>query len=119
MANITIGQISAFFVFLATLIGSVEYLYHRLKKLFKKALNSELEPIKEEIQKVKTENQNNELQMCMNYLVIAIEKAKKDKYMSDAEKQRFYELLDIYTNKFHKNSYIHNEVLDLEKENIL
>ncbi len=119
METITIGDISKIIAFLVAFIGGVEYLYHRIKMLLKKALNDEFEPIRNEIKEVREENQNNELQMCMNYLVIAIEKAKRDKYMSDAEKKRFYEVLDVYTNKFHKNSYIHNEVIDLEKSNIL
>lgn len=119
MGSITLDDISKAITFLVAFIGGVEYLYHRIKTTLKKALNDEFEPIEKEILEVKKENQNNELQMCMNYLVIAIEKAKKDKYMSDVEKQRFYEVLDVYTNKYHKNSYIHNEVLDLEKTNIL
>lgn len=119
METVTIGDISLIIGFLVALIGGVEYLYRRIKNLLKKALNDEFEPIRNEIKEVREENLNNELQMCMNYLVIAIEKAKKDKYMSDAERQRFYEVLDVYTNKFHKNSYIHNEVIDLEKENII
>lgn len=112
MENITIGQIGGLLAFIATLIGSVEFLYYRIRKWFKSALNEELEPIKNDIQ-------NNELQSCKNYLVVAIEKAKKEKYMSEAEKKRFYEVYDIYVNKYHKNSYIHNEVEDLKKENIL
>lgn len=119
METVTIGDISLIIGFLVALIGGVEYLYQRIKTLLKKALNDEFEPIRNEIKEVREENLNNELQMCMNYLVTAIEKAKKDKYMSDAERQRFYEVLDVYTNKFHKNSYIHNEVMDLEKENII
>lgn len=119
MQSITIDDISKLLGFIVAFIGGVEYLYHRIKMLLKKALNDEFEPIKKEIKEVREENQNNELQMCMNYLIIAIEKAKKDKHMSDAEKQRFYEVLDVYTNKYHKNSYIHNEVVDLEKSNIL
>lgn len=119
MENITLGDISQIIGFLVALIGGVEYLYHRIKKLLKKALSDELEPIKNEIKDVKKENQNNELQMCMNYLIVAIEKAKRDKQMSNTEKQRFYEVLDVYEKKYHKNSYIHSEVLDLEKANIL
>ena len=119
MESITIEDISKIIGLLVAFIGGVEYLYHRIKMLLKNALNNEFEPIKNEIKELKKENQNNELQMCMNYLVIAIEKAKKDNYMSDSEKQRFYEVLDIYTNKYHRNSYIHSEVVDLEKSNIL
>lgn len=119
MEALTIGDISKIIGFLVALIGGVEYLYRRIKNLLKKALNDQFEPIRNEIKEVREANENNELQMCMNYLVIAIEKAKRDKHMSDAEKKRFYEVLDVYTNKFHKNSYIHNEVIDLEKQNIL
>ena len=112
MENITIGQIGAFLTFVAALIGSVEFLYFRIKKWFKGALSAELEPIKQEVR-------SNELQGCKNYLVVAIEKAKKEKYMSEAERKRFCEVYDIYVNKYHMNSYIHNEVEDLKKENIL
>lgn len=108
MENITLGQISVFLAFIVGLISSLEFILARLKKWFKTAL----EPIKKEIN-------NTELNSCMNYLVIAIEKAKKDKFMSDAEKRRFYEVLDIYANKYHKNSYIHKEVEDLEHLGIL
>lgn len=112
MENITIGQIGGFLTFIVALIGSVEFLYYRIKKWFKTALNEELEPIKKNIQSA-------ELQSCKNYLVVAIEKAKKEKYMSDAEKKRFYEVYDTYVNKYHQNSYIHNEVEDLKKQDIL
>lgn len=112
MENITLGQIAIFLAFIVGLIGSLEFILARLKKWFKTALNSEIEPIKKEIN-------NTELNSCMNYLVIAIEKAKKDKFMSDAEKRRFYEVLDIYANKYHKNSYIHKEVEDLEHLGII
>ena len=112
MTNITIGQIVKFLGGLTALIASIEFILFRLKKLFKKALNNELEPIKKEIQ-------NNELQGCKNYLVVAIEKAKKEKYMSDAEKERFCEVYDIYVNKYKQNSYIHNEVENLKEKNIL
>ena len=112
MENITIGQIGGFLTFIVALIGSVEFLYYRIRKWFKMALNTELEPIKKDIQ-------NNELQSCKNYLVVAIEKAKKEKYMSEAEKTRFYEVYDIYVNKYKQNSYIHNEVEDLKKQDIL
>lgn len=112
MENITIGQIGGFLVFIVSLIGSVEFLYYRIKKWFTEALNTELEPIKDDIR-------STELQGCKNYLVVAIEKAKKEKYMSEAEKTRFYEVYDIYVNKYHQNSYIHNEVEDLKKQDIL
>lgn len=108
MENITLGQIGVFLAFIVGLISSLEFILARLKKWFRTAL----EPIKNEIN-------NTELNSCMNYLVIAIEKAKKDKFMSDAEKRRFYEVLDIYANKYHKNSYIHKEVEDLEHLGIL
>jgi len=108
MENITLGQIGVFLAFIVGLISSLEFILARLKKWFRTAL----EPIKQEIN-------NTELNSCMNYLVIAIEKAKKDKFMSDAEKRRFYEVLDIYANKYHKNSYIHKEVEDLEHLGIL
>lgn len=112
MENVTIGQISAFLAFIAALIGSLEFILIRLKRWFKKALSGEIEPIKKDIH-------NTELNSCMNYLVIAIEKAKNHGKMSDTEKKRFYEVLDIYVNKYHKNSYIHKEVEDLEKAGIL
>ena len=112
MENITIGQIAIFLAFIVGLIGSLEFILIRLKRWFKSALNVEMKPIKEEIA-------NTELNSCMNYLVFAIEKAKKDNCMSEAEKRRFYEVLDVYENKYHKNSYIHNEVENLIKSGII
>ena len=119
MESITIDDISKIIAFLVAFISGVEYLCHRIKSLLKRALNDEIKPIKNEIEELKKENENNELQICMNYLVIAIEKAKNHQHMSETEKQRFYEVLDTYTNRFHKNSYIHNEVVELEKAGIL
>lgn len=119
MENITIGQISVFLAFIVGLIGSLEFILTRLKKWFKGALNSELKSIKEQIADLKNENQGNELNNCINYLVIAIEKAKNHGKMSDTEKKRFYEVLDIYVNKYHKNSYIHSEVEELKKHGII
>jgi len=119
MENITLGQIGAFLAFIVGLIGSLEFILARFKKWFKGALNSELEPLKEQIDNLKKENQGNELNNCTNYLVIAIEKAKNHGTMSDTEKKRFYEVLDIYVNKYHKNSYIHSEVEELKAKSIL
>lgn len=119
MENITIGQIGAILTFIVAIIGSIEFILIRLKKWFKGALNSELEPIIEQLNNLKKENQGNELNNCTNYLVIAIEKAKNHGIMSDTEKKRFYEVLDIYVNKYHKNSYIHSEVEELKKQGII
>ena len=119
MENITLGEISVFLAFIVALIGSLEFILSRLKKWFKMALNKEIEPIKEQIDNLKKENQGNELNNCTNYLVIAIEKAKNHGIMSDTEKKRFYEVLDIYVNKYKKNSYIHSEVEELKKKGIL
>ena len=57
MENITIGQIGGFLAFIVALIGSVEFLYYRIRKWFKTALNEELGPIKKDIQ-------STELQSC-------------------------------------------------------
>ena len=119
MESITLGEISAFFGFLAGLIGTMEYLHLRLKKWLKQALNDEFKGIKKDLTELKEENQHNGLQGCMNYLVLIIEKAKKEGTLSDTEKKRLYEVLDLYTNKYHKNSYIHNEVKELEEKNII
>lgn len=75
--------------------------------------------LESEIEKVKKDTNNVELQNCMNFLVDTIATAKKDKYLDESVKRRFHENLDIYTNKYHKNSYIHEEVEKLMKEGIL
>lgn len=49
MENITLGNVSAILVFLATFIGSIEFLALRMRKYIKSTMQDEIEPLKKEL----------------------------------------------------------------------
>ena len=119
MENITIGEISAFLGFVASIIGSMEYLHLKTRKWLKQALHDEFEHVKKELKEVHAENQMLGLQGCTNFLVTTMAKAKENGALSSAEKKRLYTVYDVYKNKYHKNSYVHAEMEELKEQGII
>lgn len=97
MEQITLGDISSTILFIVALIGGIEFLVIRIKKI----MDKQLEPIKQQIQENAITSIKSDL---INYLSLA----EKD-LLVGKQKEMFYELYDIYTKKYKQNSYVHNE----------
>ena len=96
MENITIGQISAFLIFLVSIIGSIKY----LSKEVKNQIDKTLKPINESIKAL-------DVGECKNFLVRFLADVEQGQIIDEVEKQRAYEVYDHYTNDLKQNSYIH------------
>lgn len=96
MENITIGQISAFLIFLASIIGSIKYLSNEVKNQIDKTLK----PINDSIKEL-------DVGECKNFLVRFLADVEQKQIIDEVEKQRAYEVYDHYTNDLKQNSYIH------------
>ena len=96
MENITIGQISAFLIFLVSIIGSIKYLSNEVKNQIDKTLK----PINDSIKEL-------DVGECKNFLVRFLADVEQGQIIDEVEKQRAYEVYDHYTNDLKQNSYIH------------
>lgn len=114
MENITLGQIAKELAFAVALIGSVVYLKKGTIKGLSKVINSQLEPIKAEIKKLKEETSKNNLSSIKTDLINLMELADK-KTISTEQKIRTYELYDYYC-QHGGNSYVHDKWEKLQKE---
>lgn len=114
MENITLGQIAKELAFAVAFIGSVVYLKKGTIKGLSKVINSQLEPIKAEIKKLKEETSKNNLSSIKTDLINLMELADK-KTISTEQKIRIYELYDYYC-KHGGNSYVHDKWEKLKKE---
>ena len=96
MENITIGQISAFLIFLVSTIGSIKYLSNEVKN----QIDKRLKPINDSIKEL-------DVGECKNFLVRFLADVEQGQIIDEVEKQRAYEVYDHYTNDLKQNSYIH------------
>lgn len=104
MGTITISQIATALAFLVSLISSITYICHVLKK----QINKMFEPIREDIKEV-------DKSQCKNYLVRFLSDVETNKELSTIEKQRAYECFEKYTS-LGGNSYIHDWWYKIMKE---
>lgn len=104
MGNITISQIASWLTLIVGIIGSIEFLIIRLKKIFKNALK----PINNRLDEI-------ELSTAKNFLVRFLADVEQENPIDDVEKERFYETYQKYI-RLGGNSYISHKVEKLEKE---
>lgn len=127
MENITLGQVAGTVTFLGAFIGGVILLFNYVKKWLKLSLKDEFENMNSQITLLKTDinNQIKSLKAdlskeaianCKNFLVECQAKAESGLLIDEAEKERYYEEFDVYTNEYHQNSYIHAKHEKLKKE---
>jgi len=139
MGQITLGQIAIALAAIAGVIGSItviaKFIIYFINLIKKNRTEKEINPILEEIKKVK-ENVNSvrkemtikmeenykklnnkidslEINQCKDAIIDFISDVKSGKNVSSKE-ERAYEAYDKYTNVYHQNSYIHK----LWEENI-
>lgn len=109
MENITLGQISGIIIFITTFIGGIVLLFQYIKKWLKNMLKDEFKSIKDDMKIIGISN-------CKNLLVSCYAKIESGQALDETEKERYHEVYDDYTNKYHQNSYIHTKHEKLTKE---
>ncbi len=116
MENINLGQISQIVLFLSTFFGAITILFKYIKKWIKEALKTEFNDIKININNLKEDIDSVGISNCKNFLVSCYAKIENNGQLDETEKERYFEEYDIYTNKYHQNSYIHTRHEKLKKE---
>ena len=104
MQNITLSEIGVFLTLITGIIGSIEFIISRVKKIFK----NELQPINNRLDNI-------ELSTDKNFLVRFLSDIEQGNPIDDIEKERFYETYQRYR-ELGGNSYISHKVEKLEKE---
>lgn len=118
MESVTIGQIALIIAFIVSLIKGVEYLYTLASKTATKWLKSCLTPIQDKLDAIDEKTDSIDLSGCKNFLVRFLADVEQGNKIDEVERERFYEVYEHYT-KLGGNSYIHDKVEKLKKENKL
>ena len=108
MGDITINQIRDFVLWIVA-FGTATF---TIVKAVRSAIAKGFEPIEKKIDEV-------DKNATKNYLVQQIGEIDRNGYLDGATKVRFYEQLQHYEKDLHGNSYIHDEIERLKKENKL
>ena len=118
MENVTLGQISTILAFIVALIGSIEYLYVRMKKWFKSALNEELKPIIDDLKNIKDDLNNETLSRCKSDLIAIMSRIQAGYKPTLEEKRLLYETKEKY-NSLGGDSYVDDMFDDLKKKGLI
>ena len=122
MDNITIGQVIAIVVALASFITACGVIYKAIAKRALKALQNGLEPTNKKIDSISNRITDVELSNCKNYIVDYLGRIEcvgdYCPLVTPEQTQRFWECYDRYT-ELGGNSYIHEKVEKLKKDNKL
>ena len=108
MGDITINQIRDFVLWIVA-FGTATF---TIVKAVRSAIAKGFEPIEKKIDEV-------DKNATKNYLVQQIGEIDRNGYLDGATKVRFYEQLQHYEKDLNGNSYIHDEIERLKKENKL
>lgn len=111
LEDITIGQIGLALTYIVGLIGSIAFLYTKIRTWIKDAFKEDFKTLRDDIREV-------DVNACKNYLVSFLSDVEKDKNLDEIEKERFWEQYEHYQ-KIGGNSYIKRKVEQLQKENKL
>lgn len=118
--DITIGNFAAGLGTIVAIIGGFAFLYAKLKGVIEDEIKKMLEPITESIgnltgridtmeSSIGSDLEVAAMESCKNFLVACLGELEKGNELSEAEKQRFGEQYDYYTDH-DGNSYIKSKV---------
>lgn len=118
--DITIGGFAAGLGTIVAIIGGFAFLYTKLKEVIEDVIAKMLEPITKSIGDLSTRIDEMDaaideglnvaaMESCKNYLVACLGELEKGNELSEAEKARFGEQYDYYTDH-DGNSYIKGKV---------
>ncbi len=123
MEQMTIGQFIAIIAGgLAGLVAFVkgsEYLLRKISKGASKWLERGLQPVNNKLDNLDDKLTDADLSACKNFLVRFLADVEQGNIIDEVEKERFYETYRHYTEDLHQNTYIHDKVEKLKKENKL
>lgn len=118
MESITLGQIGKILACIVALVGSVEYLFTRLKKWFKKALNEELKPVIDDLKNIKDDLNNETLARCKSVLISIMSRIQAGYKPTSEEKRLLFETKEKY-NSLGGDSYVDDMFDDLKNEGMI
>jgi len=116
MQDVTLGQINTIILFSSGFVSAVVVLLAYLKKGLRNALKEDFDSIKDELSILRKDINEIGISDCKNFLINCYAKIEKGQELDETEKERYSECYDLYTNKYHKNSYIHSKHEKLVKE---
>lgn len=113
--DITIGQIGLLVAYIVALISGIAFLLTKTKSWLKDALKDEFEPINKNINEMRTDIQQVDLNACKNFLVRSLGDVEKGVPMDEIEKERLWEQYEHYQ-KIGGNSYIKRKIEQLQND---
>lgn len=119
MESVTLGDISNVLIFIAGILTSGGTIAGFMSKRFGKMMKDELRPLSQKVDNLAESVRQVDIDNTKNYLQQAISSVDAGEKLDGAARERFYENYDHYTNDLHLNSWVHKEVIRLEKENKL
>ena len=122
--NLTLNEIAIGLAFLVGLYGSIKYIKKVIKEGLEKVVEEGLENILDDkfdaintkLDEMKASVRTLDVQAAKNFLVRYLADIERGDTIYEAEKQRFWEAYDHYTNDLVENSYIKEWVARLKEE---
>jgi hypothetical protein len=120
ITDVTIGTFASNLALIVSIIGGFAFLYAKLKSVIESVTKELLAPVTKKIDDLNGRMDDMEssidkglevaaMESCKNYLVACLGELEKGNELSEAEKQRFGEQYDYYTDH-DGNSYIMSKV---------
>ena len=113
--NVTLGEIGLIVGYIVALITGIAFLLSKTKLWLKSALKDEFEPINKNINEMRTDIQQVDLNACKNFLVRSLGDIEKGVPIDEIEKERLWEQYEHYQ-KIGGNSYIKRKVEQLQND---
>ena len=115
MEELTMADIGLLVGYLVALISGIAFLLTKIKVWLKVALKDEFEPINKNINEMRTDIQQVDLNACKNFLVRSLGDIEKGVPIDEIEKERLWEQYEHYQ-KIGGNSYIKRKVEQLQND---
>lgn len=112
--NVTVGDIIAFILGLATVIGACGVILKLGSKAFTKALEKAMKPTNDRLDGMAVQILEVDMSQCKNFLVRFLADVEQGNQLDEIEKERFYETYEHYI-KNGGNSYIKDKVARLRR----
>lgn len=114
--SITVGDIIAFILGLAGVIGACGVIFKFGFKAFSKAIEKAMKPTNDRLDDMANQIADVDMSQCKNFLVRFLADVEQGNKIDEIEKERFYETYEHYTSpKLKGNSYIKEKVESLKK----
>ena len=115
MEELTMADIGLLVGYLVALISGIAFLLSKIKSWLKVALKDEFEPINKNINNMRDEVKEVDMNACKNFLVRSLGDIEKGVPLDEIEKERLWEQYEHYQ-KIGGNSYIKRKVENLQEQ---